>query len=463
MATPAALAAAAMRRRAGSISHPRRVGSGGIQGAQRGARRERGRRVNSKALAVGFGREMPVAARTIALSDVDVGRRRRRRALRADRSPFAERRRASRGDAAAGDRIPISPCVSRVRAPAPRSSGPFPRNAIAEDTARFGQFWSPVLEGDVATIEFHAGPVLPSTALTLTLPRVAHQVVGDAELRVAVREDGHRNRSGAELQHRRRLRHAHGSAVRRERKRWRSCCSSTTTAAQYLCTGTLLNDGADDQHALPVHRGALHEARRRPRIRSTRSGSSTRSRASSNAVPPYVQLTGGAALLGRSQDHDWALVRLERIAARMASGSPHGTRTRFRSHAVDHDAASPAWAISRNGREGYVGQSVSLSDEVVHGDVQRGALHQRDHRGRFERCGTADLSRFRRLLRGARRLSPKAISSTCPAAPGAVFDDYSRVEDMLPLVRQYLTPARPIPRAGRRRRVSTTGHSTIIS
>ncbi len=36
---------------------------------------------------------------------------------------------------------------------------------------------------------------------------------------------------------------------------------------------------------------------------------------------------------------------------------------------------------------------------------------------------------------------------TCPAAPGVNFDDYSRVEDMLPLVRQYLTPFCPNPAA----------------
>lgn len=35
---------------------------------------------------------------------------------------------------------------------------------------------------------------------------------------------------------------------------------------------------------------------------------------------------------------------------------------------------------------------------------------------------------------------------TCPVAPSEEFDDYSRVEDMLPLVRQYLTPQWPNPK-----------------
>ena len=66
---------------------------------------------------------------------------------------------ASRRAAVAGDAIPISPCASPVRPPAPQVFGPVPGNAIAQDTERFGQFWSPVLAGDVATIEFHAGQV----------------------------------------------------------------------------------------------------------------------------------------------------------------------------------------------------------------------------------------------------------------------------------------------------------------
>ena len=61
--------------------------------------------------------------------------------------------------------------------------GPIPANTIAQDTAAFGKFWSPVLEGDTATIEFHAGADVALGGLTLTLPQVSHQVVGNAELR----------------------------------------------------------------------------------------------------------------------------------------------------------------------------------------------------------------------------------------------------------------------------------------
>ena len=64
--------------------------------------------------------------------------------------------------------------------------GPIPANTIAQDTATFGKFWTPVLEGDVATIEFHAGADVVLTGVTLTLPQVSHQVVGNAESARAV-------------------------------------------------------------------------------------------------------------------------------------------------------------------------------------------------------------------------------------------------------------------------------------
>ena len=64
---------------------------------------DRGRRVYSKALAVGFGREMPSESRTLRLSELTWVADRRRWPRRANRNPFAERRLASRRDAAAGD------------------------------------------------------------------------------------------------------------------------------------------------------------------------------------------------------------------------------------------------------------------------------------------------------------------------------------------------------------------------
>ncbi len=202
---------------------------------------------------------MPVETRTVRLSDLawvadgDGGRSARIEV----RSPNAYSLRVAMQLSATDPDLAVRFAGSAAGA---QVFGPVPGNAIAQDTERFGQFWSPVLAGDVATIEFHAGPGVSVDALTLTLPRIAHQMVGNGELQVAVREDRHRNRSGAKLQHRRRLRHAHRSVVQREesggaaavRQRRRRPVPVHRNTAQH---------GADDQHALPVYRGALHEVR----------------------------------------------------------------------------------------------------------------------------------------------------------------------------------------------------------
>ena len=266
---------------------------------------------------------------------------------------------------------------------------------------RFGQFWSPVLEGDVATIEIHAGAGVQVDGLTLTLPRVAHQVVGSAEMRVDVGEDGQRNRHGAELQHRRCLRQALGGADAMRRRRSRSCCSSATlTATQYLCTGTLLNDlPSTNTPYLFTAAHCMTSANAAHTLNTFWFFDAVACK--DNAVPPFVQLTAGAALLGRSQDHDWALVRLNepppagaRFAAWNAGPVPIGAATTTLHH--------PLGDLKKYAR-GYVGQAVFLVRFRRARHVQRGPLHQRHHRGRFQRIGAADLSRFRRVLRGPGR------------------------------------------------------------
>src|SRR5207244_2870701 len=61
--------------------------------------------------------------------------------------------------------------------------GPIPANTIANDTARFGMFWSPALDGDVATIEFHADVGAKIGGVTLIVPRIAHHLITGAALK----------------------------------------------------------------------------------------------------------------------------------------------------------------------------------------------------------------------------------------------------------------------------------------
>ena len=145
-------------------------------------------------------------------------------------------------------------------------------------------------------------------------------------------------------------------------------------------------------------------------------------------------MTGGAELLGRGQDHDWALVRLN-------ESPPYGVRyAAWNANPVppwNHDVASPlgdlkkwagdTWPVRipfRRGRHGDF-YEVPYTSGITEGGSSGSALLTYNASGGYYE------------VRGA---ISEGNLATCPAAPGVVYDDYSRMQDILPLVRQYLTP-----------------------
>ena len=112
----------------------------------------------------------------------------------------------------------------------------------------------------------------------------------------------------------------------------------------YLCTGTLLNDSLVEQHAVFLFGEPLHRFGDWRRARSTRSGSSMPSRAAARRCRPIVQQASGAAMLARSADWDWALVRLNaappagsRFSAWRAEPIPNGATVSV----IHHPAGRP--------------------------------------------------------------------------------------------------------------------------
>ena len=86
-----------------------------------------------------------------------------------------------------------------------------------------------------------------------------------------------------------------------------------------LCTGTLLNDSVSSNTAYFL--AANHCLDDDPEVRSTHAAASARTIntfwffdavacGNHSTIPAYVQQTAGATLLARSEDWDWALVRL---------------------------------------------------------------------------------------------------------------------------------------------------------
>lgn len=395
------------------------------------------RRATSKALAVGFGRELPTAARTIHLSALtwtaDADGEGGRSARIEIRSPNAAALRVAMQltttDADLSVRFAGSGAAANI-------FGPFPARAVAQDTARFGQFWSPVLEGDVATIELRAGAGVQVDGLTLMLPRVAHQVAGNAELRSlsarTVSEIGQAQSCNIDV-----ACVKPSAALTAAAKAVAQLLFVGDTAGnQYLCTGTLLNDlPSTNTPYLFTAAHCMTSANAAHTLNTFWFFDAVACK--DNTVPPFVQLTSGAALLGRSQDHDWALVRLNepppagaRFAAWNAEPVPVGTATTTLHH--------PMGDLKKYAR-GYVGQSVILADSVVHG-----TFYEVPYTIGITEGGSSGSALLTFLDAGDYFEVRGGISEgnrvTCPAAPGATYDDYSRMEDMLPLMRQYLTP-----------------------
>jgi lysyl endopeptidase len=395
----------------------------------------RRKRVSGKALAVGFGREIPAAARAIPLSaltwiaDGDGGRSARIEI----HSPNATALRVAMQLPATDPGLTVQFAAGGDNA---RVFGAVPANAVARDTQRFGQFWSPVLEGEVATIEFHAGPDVVLDGLVLTLPRVSHQVASNSELRAlsaktvdAIGQAQSCNIDVACVTPSAALSNAAKAVAQ-------LLFIGDSEGNQFQCTGTLLNDlPSSNTPYLFTAAHCMTSANAAHTLNTLWFFDAVACK--NNAIPPYVQLTGGATLLGRSQDHDWALVRLDELppvgvmfSAWSADAVPLNAITTTLHHPMGD---LKKWS------KGYAGKAIFVADSVVHGNFNEvpytsgiteggssgsALLTFRDSGGYYE-------------VRGG--ISEGSLVS-CPVASGDAFDDYSRVEDMLPLMREYLTP-----------------------
>ena len=151
----------------------------------------------------------------------------------------------------------------------------------------------------------------------------------------------------------------------------------------------------------------------------------------SNAMPAFVQQASGAALLARSADWDWALVRLNaappagtHFSAWRAEPIPNGATISVIHHPQGDlkkwsQGTSPVTSVYPDGSSYAL---VTYSQ----GTTEPGSSG----------AGAADVPAGRRLLRSARRAVDGDASCSMPTGT----DEYSRLDNMLPLTRQYLTP-----------------------
>ena len=184
--------------------------------------------------------------------------------------------------------------------------------AIADESLRSGLYWSPVLAGDIATIEFHAAADAPIDDVTLHIPRVSHSSSTGADLNSPPRRrEGHRHRR--RRQRARSTSRACAADARRVQNLAKAVAKLTFVGddgRSYLCT----RHAAQRLRAVDLPRTCITANHCLESARIARTLNTfwfyDAVACNSKATPAYVQLTGGAMLLGRSQDRDWSIVRL---------------------------------------------------------------------------------------------------------------------------------------------------------
>lgn len=382
-----------------------------------------------KALAVAFPRNIPEGSRTIALAALPwqpLG----------DGSRAARLDVASPGAAALRVALALSANVPGVtlrftgNGANARPLGPVAANDVAADAARFGEFWSPVLDGDVATIEFQIASGIGIPDAVLTLVRVSHQVVAPGSLTKfdakAVVDIGLAGSCNIDV-----------ACVTPRTQAFVDSTNAVAATEQthedgftYLCTGTLLNDSLSSN--APYLFSASHCIDSPTAARTLNTFWFFDAVACGNqSVPTFVQQTSGARMLARSGDWDWALVRLNAVppggvhfSAWRAEPIPNGATI-----SVVHHPQGDLKKWSQGTALGYQLYTDGSSFAIVTynqgttepGSSGAGLLTFLQAGGYYEVRGG--------LWTG---------SASCTIRDGT--DEYSRLDNMLPLTREYLTP-----------------------
>ena len=383
----------------------------------------------TRPLTVGMGREMPALERLVRGSELtwlalpDGGE-----AARVDvRSPGA-----------AGVRLallmaPTDPDVT-VRfmgSPAPsRIFGPYAANRIAAVAEREGAFWTPVLEGESGSIEIHAPAGVNVDGINLTLLRISHLAVAGEGLRHIteknVRDIGLAGPCEVDVA----CVAGSSPALLNTAKSVAKMLFTDESGATLECTGTLLNDSVASFN--PYFFSASH-------CLNSQTAASTlntywffdAAQCNSKALPSYVLLTGGAMLLGRSEDYDWALVRLRE--------------------------APPAGAQFSGWRADPVGAG-ELANTMHHpeGDLKKLSQGQTQGYRTFDDGSTFAQIRWSQgstepgssgaglftynQARGFYELRGGLFGGEASCSDQAGIDIFSRLDKALPVMRQYLTP-----------------------
>ena len=199
----------------------------------------------SSRLAVAFGREVPSGSRTVLLNQLtwqtlSDGTRVARIEVT---SPGAAATRLALQLPGADPDLTVAFAGTGANA---QVFGPYPANRIASDTVDFGQYWTPVLVGQTAIIEFTAPKSARLAGTVLTLALISHQVVAPGELNhlsaKTLSDIGRALPCEIDIK----CVTPQSTAFVNQTKAVASLLFAEDDGSQFLCTGQLLNDSATD-------------------------------------------------------------------------------------------------------------------------------------------------------------------------------------------------------------------------
>jgi hypothetical protein len=300
----------------------------------------------------------------------------------------------------------------------------------AKEVAASRVYWSPVLEGDFATVEIYVPRGVAPADVQLAIPMISHLVVTGEGLQRSQPVDDIGTADGCEVDVA-----CVATTAALDQARAVAKLLFTEGGNSFTCTGTLLNDSIASN--TPYLYTASHC------MNSQEAASSLVTywffdavACGDLSVPPYKTVTGGAVLLGRSVDSDWALVRLNTAppANAMFSAWRAEAIPDFRAVTVIHHPEGDLKKLSDGSKSDYFTFSDNTSFARVRytlGSTELGSsgagLLTLGSNGSFYE------------LRGGLY----AGNATCSTPNG--FDVYSRLDVAIPLIAQYLTPAAANP------------------
>jgi hypothetical protein len=376
---------------------------------------------------IGFGRELPDAQRSIDLASLAwVASADGRRSARVElTSPGAV---ALRLSLAFEPRVPDVVIRSEGSGIGAEAFGA-DASTIAAEIARGHVWWTPVLEGERAIVTIDAAPGADLAGIKLLIPRISHlTVAGQALSKSSIKALGDAGSCNVDV-----ACLPSSSALTDTANAVGRIVLTKATGQTVSCTGTMLNDSV--RSFTPYFFSAAHC------IDSAVGASSLNVywffRASScgaRTAPDAVLQTGGATLLARSDDWDWALVRLN-------APPPSGTRfSAWRAEFVPLQSSALTVHHPRADVAKY--SQGTAADYVLYDDgssfvAMRWAVGTTEPgssgAGLFTFNGTGGYHELRGGLFAGR--------ASC-SNPGG-FDEFSRLDVMLPLTREYLTPDAP--------------------